>query len=527
MGKGRVGKSKRLASLNSGASLKKKPLTEKSKDDQRKEKLRDLRNSGKHRRNARGQITKAAEFASSKVDQPVVRVQPDRRWFGNTRVIGQTQLDRFRDEMQKKKEDPYAVLLHQGKLPMSLLTDPKKKAKQSILQVESFADTFGAKAQRKKPRIEATSLEELVTQAAEKEESRSTSQVEEKLIPSDPIFQKGQSKRIWNELYKVIDSSDVLIHVLDARDPLGTRCRAIEEHIQKDAPHKHLVFLLNKTDLIPSSVAEQWLRHLAHDRPTLAFHASLTNPYGRSSLISLLRQFSRLHPDKRQISVGFVGYPNVGKSSIINALKQKAVCQVAPIPGQTKVWQYVTLMRRIHLIDCPGVVPAGAHQGTDTEKVLRGVVRVEHVAEPQEHILGLMRIVKPEHLSRTYNNILVPEISKEGTFTEADLEAADDFLSRLAVKSGRLGKGGVPDTRTVAIMVINDFLRGRIPYHTPLPYFKSVEEKLPDENSEIEGENNDLSDDTSNDSVEDEHTESIDLKVNLDELEQFYSDDQE
>ncbi len=70
----------------------------------------------------------------------------------------------------------------------------------------------------------------------------------------NPIFSKGQSKRIWNELYKVIDSSDVVIHVLDARDPLGTRCRNIEKYIKKEAPHKHLLFVVNKCDLVPTWV---------------------------------------------------------------------------------------------------------------------------------------------------------------------------------------------------------------------------------------------------------------------------------
>ena len=71
----------------------------------------------------------------------------------------------------------------------------------------------------------------------------------------EPIFSKGQSKRIWNELYKVIDSSDVVIHVLDARDPIGTRCRSVEKYIREEAPHKHLVFVLNKCDLVPTGVA--------------------------------------------------------------------------------------------------------------------------------------------------------------------------------------------------------------------------------------------------------------------------------
>jgi nuclear GTP-binding protein len=71
----------------------------------------------------------------------------------------------------------------------------------------------------------------------------------------EPVFDKGQSKRIWNELYKVIDSSDVVIHVLDARDPVGTRCKSIEKYLREEAPHKHLIFVLNKCDLVPTGVA--------------------------------------------------------------------------------------------------------------------------------------------------------------------------------------------------------------------------------------------------------------------------------
>ena len=92
----------------------------------------------------------------------------------------------------------------------------------------------------------------------------------------------------------------------------------------------------------------------------------------QGSLLSLLRQLARLKSDKQAISVGFVGYPNVGKSSVINTLRTKQVCKVAPIPGETKVWQYITLTKRIFLIDCPGVV----YHSTDSETdiVLKGVV---------------------------------------------------------------------------------------------------------------------------------------------------------
>ena len=79
---------------------------------------------------------------------------------------------------------------------------------------------------------------------------------------------------------------------------------------------------------VPSWVTKRWLHHLSREFPTLAFHASITNPFGKGALLSLLRQLARLRADKQAISVGFVGYPNVGKSSVINTLRTKKVRQV-------------------------------------------------------------------------------------------------------------------------------------------------------------------------------------------------------
>jgi ribosome biogenesis GTPase A len=72
-------------------------------------------------------------------------------------------------------------------------------------------------------------------------------------------------------------------------------------------------------------VTKRWLHTLSREFPTLAFHASITNPFGKGALLSLLRQLARLRSDKQAISVGFIGYPNVGKSSVINALRTKKV----------------------------------------------------------------------------------------------------------------------------------------------------------------------------------------------------------
>ncbi len=177
----------------------------------------------------------------------------------------------------------------------------------------------------------------------------------------------------------------------------------------------------------------------------------MTNSFGKGSLIQLLRQFSILHKDKKQISVGFIGYPNTGKSSIINTLVQsRDATKVAPIPGETKVWQYVRLTRKIFLIDCPGVCPPNPDD-TETDVLLRGVVRVERVANPEQHIQAVLERCRSEHLERTY--------SIKGWENNSVR-----FLELLGRKGGRLLKGGEIDESAVAKMVLNDFTRGKIPW---------------------------------------------------------------
>ena len=70
----------------------------------------------------------------------------------------------------------------------------------------------------------------------------------------EPIYAKGTSRRIYGELYKVIDSSDVILHILDARDPIGTMCESVLDYIKKEKAHKQVVLIINKCDLVPNWV---------------------------------------------------------------------------------------------------------------------------------------------------------------------------------------------------------------------------------------------------------------------------------
>ncbi|XP_046657196.1 nucleolar GTP-binding protein 2-like [Daphnia pulicaria] len=425
----------------------------------------------KAKRDESGKVIRPAPFQSKFASGTVARVEPNRRWFGNVRVVGQSALQKFQEELGQAIKDPYQVVMRQTKLPITLLKESSKFARVHLLETESFENTFGPKKQRKRPSLATGDLDSYVSSAQkfgdgyeiEKDGALVRDLPDDRELTREWIMKAGLSKRIWGELYKVIDCSDVIIQVLDARDPLGTRCKQVEAYIRKEKSHKQLFFVLNKVDLVPTWITQRWVKTLSSEYPTMAFRSSMTHPFGKGSLINLLRQFGKLHSDKKQISVGFIGYPNVGKSSVINTLRSKKVCKVAPIAGETKVWQYITLMRRIFLIDCPGVVfPTGE---TDEEKVLKGVVQVEKLKTPEDFIPAVLERVKKEYLSRVYRL--------------NDWKDATDFLDQMARRTGRLLKGGEPDNNAVARMVLNDWQRGKLPFFVaPVnPDAAKVEEK--------------------------------------------------
>ena len=114
-------------------------------------------------------------------------------------------------------------------------------------------------------------------------------------------------------------------------------------------------------------------------------------------------------------------------------------------------------MKRIYLIDCPGVVPP-SKSDKDEDLLLRGVVRVEKLENPAQYVAVVMQRVQRRHLERTYDL--------------RDWNDAPEFLDRLARKSGKLFRHGEADMDAVAKMVLNDFLRGKLPWFIPPPGYE-------------------------------------------------------
>ena len=318
----------------------------------------------------------------------------------------------------------------------------------------------------------ARTVQELMEQAGHAQTAFATkkgSVESEEPSKSDGTVAAGQQSRraYLKELKKVVDTSDVLLQVLDARDPLGSRIHpSVEEAILSRAD-KRMVLVLNKIDLVPREIVGSWLTTLRRSHPAIAIKASnirgddfsttstSTSAVGMDGLLQLLKNYARTGgtggKSKTSIVVGVVGYPNVGKSSIINALKRTRAVGVSPRPGFTTSMQEVVLDRNVRLLDSPGIV------FDDRSAMLGNCVDAESVADPIPPVAALLKRCNHKSLLMTYN---IP------SFPPGDVMM---FLAMVARSYGRVLKGGVPDKLAAARTVLKDWNNGKIPFYTAPP----------------------------------------------------------
>ncbi|KIW06827.1 uncharacterized protein PV09_02507 [Verruconis gallopava] len=295
---------------------------------------------------------------------------------------------------------------------------------------------------------------------------------------------KGDSSRkAFDRIFKqVIESADVILYVLDARDPEGTRSREVERQIlAADGGNKRLILILNKIDLVPPNVLKGWLTHLRKYFPTLPLRASMPAPNARTfdhkqlsvkgtseALFKALKTYAQSKSLKRSISVGIIGYPNVGKSSVINALTSRmgkgAAAPVGAEAGVTTSLREVKLDNKLKLLDSPGIVfpTATGNKMTKSEEharlILLNAVPPKDIEDPVPAVtLLLKRMSASQEMMDKLLNVydLPPLMSTGGDITT-------DFLVQVARKRGRLGRGGIPNLHSAAQCVITDWRDGRI-----------------------------------------------------------------
>ena len=287
----------------------------------------------------------------------------------------------------------------------------------------------------------------------------------------------GSRRAYYKEFVRVVRASDVVVQVLDARDPLGCRCLDVERFVLRSNPNTKIVLLLNKIDLVPKEVTEKWLKYLRQELPTVAFKCSTGGKedrkggrggrggrggeggadagsvLGADTLVQLLKNYARNLDIKTAVTVGIVGLPNVGKSSIINSLKRTKAVATGQTPGLTKQAQEVHLDRHVKLIDSPGVVFTSGEGST--ANALRNAVKVERLEDPEVPVHEIVRKCPAKQLMRVYR---IPAFKD-----------ADEFIRHVAQVRGKLRRGGLADTIGAARLILQDWNTGAIPFYSLPP----------------------------------------------------------
>ncbi|KAL4729912.1 nuclear GTP-binding protein nug1 [Fusarium chlamydosporum] len=308
---------------------------------------------------------------------------------------------------------------------------------------------------------------------------------------------QASSRKTYDRVFKqVVEQADVVLYVLDARDPEGTRSREVERQVMAAAAGgKRLILVINKVDLIPPKVLRDWLVYLRRYFPTLPLRASgaapnahtfnhrdLTVQSTSATLFKALKSFAASRQLKRAVSVGVIGYPNVGKSSVINALLSRMsgkggssskACPAGAEAGVTTSIRSVKIDSKLTLLDSPGVVFPSS---SSTQSA--GLVSLKNATEAHAHLV-LLNAVPPKQIDDPIPAVTLllkrlsasPDLMQKLTNVydipallpnRADGDVTTDFLVQVARKRGRLGRGGVPNLAAAAMTVVTDWRDGRI-----------------------------------------------------------------
>jgi ribosome biogenesis GTPase A len=245
-------------------------------------------------------------------------------------------------------------------------------------------------------------------------------------------------RNYWKIVKKVIGKSDVILILLDSRMVPESRNKDIEANVI--ATGKPFIYVLTKCDLISKAESEV----LKRDFNPCVF-VSATKYHG----LNLLRErinilATRAHIKRAKTRVGVLGYPNVGKSSLINAMTGRSSAQTSIVSGHTKAMKYVAV-ENLLFVDTPGIIPLG--ERGDIANALIGAVDFSKETDP-DLVVMLLFDRFPGRLEKFY-----------GVETDEDREV---IIERVALKRNIIKRGGVADIKRASVMILKDWQTGKI-----------------------------------------------------------------
>ncbi|KIV91193.1 hypothetical protein PV10_05757 [Exophiala mesophila] len=350
---------------------------------------------------------------------------------------------------------------------------------------------------------------------------------------------------VWRQLWRVIERSDLIVQIVDARNPLLFRSEDLEKYVQEVDSKKRNLLLVNKADMLTEEQRQVWGDYFHENGINYKFfsaHLAKEMIEGRDALEELdarqiQQQVDRNVPEKsmiknvqdlnleettekeeeewssededasgaseheseegfrsndrtqiltvdelealflenlpeettsgeRKTTIGLVGYPNVGKSSTINALIGAKKVSVSSTPGKTKHFQTIHLSERVILCDCPGLVfPNFA--STKAELVCNGVLPIDQLREFLGPAGLVAHRIPQKFLENVYGMKIITRPVEEGGTGEP---TASEILRSYAKARGFATTGhGQPDESRAARYVLKDYVSGKLLYCHPPP----------------------------------------------------------
>ncbi len=282
-------------------------------------------------------------------------------------------------------------------------------------------------------------------------------------------------ERYWDLIEQIVRESDIILEVIDARFPQLSRNKQVEELLVKLG--RPVIIVMNKADLISRkdlevNVAELTKEFDDKERKTEIVYISNRQTRTVKTLLAKIRQvFAKYgkRPDfynqpiikkpyreaKGDIVVGIVGYPNVGKSSIINALSFKKKVAVSKKAGTTHGIHWIKANNEIKLIDTPGVIPLEYEE--ESKLAMIAAKSLEKIHDPQ---VVAIKIIESFMVKNNVSKIFEFYNLKEQK-SEYDKNALE-ILTELSLGMKHLRKGGVADENRTSYVIIKDWQDGNL-----------------------------------------------------------------
>jgi ribosome biogenesis GTPase A len=240
-------------------------------------------------------------------------------------------------------------------------------------------------------------------------------------------------KSFWRHVHNVLREAEIIIEVLDARMVEDTRNAELEHKVNK--MEKILLYVVNKSDLAKNSDLGKIKRKL---KPCVFI--SSKEKLGTTILKKKILELSH----GRDVTVGVVGYPNVGKSSLINALSGKGAAKTSSESGYTKGMQKIRVDNKILILDTPGVLPN--RENNEIKHGKTGALSYEKIKDSE---MVALKIIED------YFGLIKRHYSISG-------KDSDEVLEAIAVKFNHLSKGGKVNLDAAARKLLKDWQTGKI-----------------------------------------------------------------